>query len=61
MNAILFQPTGEVRKAHKGDMIMESDGGMLRWFTKESEKEHPIYTRHEIPAEVAERMLEEAK
>ena len=61
MNAILFQPTGEVRRPKKDDYFLHK--GMIYRASAElyDRKKYPIYARHEIPAEVAQRMMEEAK
>jgi hypothetical protein len=61
MNAVLFQPTGEVRRAVAGDWIMTRGKEFYLWFFDMSAAEYPIYTRHEISEEVAQRMMEEAK
>ena len=62
MNAILFQPTGEVRLAEPGEWFEDSFQGMFEQrITTATLYSHPIYTRHEISAEVAKRMMEEAK
>lgn len=53
-NAILFQPTGEVREADGNDFYL--DGGEI--CRGPSYYEHPIFTRHEISAEVAKKMME---
>jgi hypothetical protein len=61
MNAILFQPTGEVRYPKETEYFMDSEGLIrMACFGFEIE-EYPIYTRHEIPEEVAQRMMEEAE
>ena len=59
MNAILFQPTGEVRRARQDDWVLTPRGEFILWFWNKSETEYPIFTRHEIRAEVAQRMMEE--
>jgi len=59
MNSILFQPTGEVRYPKENECFMDSRGLIrVACFSFEIE-EYPIYTRHEISAEVAKRMMEE--
>jgi len=58
-NAILFQPTGEVRRAKQREWFKDSFEGMFeQCLTAETLYSHPIYTRHEIPAEVAKKMME---
>ena len=62
MNAILFQPTGEVRPVKHGELSMGIDGEIWVWPCELPSADHrSIFTRHEIPAEVAQRMMEEAK
>jgi len=62
MNAIVFIPTGEVRLAEPGEWFEDSFQGMFEQrITTATLYSHPIFTRHEIPAEVAQRMMEEAK
>jgi hypothetical protein len=62
MNAILFQPTGEVRSATENEWYMTRFGDVvLRLSNNPTVNEYPIFTRHEIPAEVAKRMMEEAR
>jgi hypothetical protein len=62
MNAILFQPTGEVRPPKKDEWFLYDIGNVFECahfdFTVEK---YPIYTRHELSKEVAQRMMEEAK
>ena len=66
MNAILFQPTGEVRPPKKGEWFLNRDDTpcLCSQFFETYCTSHnifPIFTRHEIPAEVAQRMMEEGK
>ncbi len=62
-NAILFIPTGEVRRARPGEWY-----GNIRMYGRTIEERqsdrptsmrYPIYTRHEIPAELGKKMMEE--
>ncbi len=48
MNAILFQPTGEVRRPKGSDWALMADGSFNQLY--DSIYEYPIYTRHEIEA-----------
>lgn len=50
MTAILFQPTGEVRRAEPGEWVMTPRGEFYLWFLATSQAAYPIYTRHEIEA-----------
>ena len=63
MNAILFQPTGEVRRAEPGEWYgnIRMHGRTIeeRQSDHSTSMRYPIYTRHEIPEEVAQRMMEE--
>ena len=47
MTAILFQPTGEVRRAEPGEWVMTPRGEFYLWFLATSQAAYPIYTRHE--------------
>jgi hypothetical protein len=60
-NAILFQPTGEVREAKPEEWYHFHGDIRQNMFVTETFYKYPIYTRHEIPAEMAKRMMEEAK
>jgi hypothetical protein len=59
MTAIVYIPTGEVRRARQDDWVLTPRGEFILWFWNKSETEYPIFTRHEIRAEVAQRMMEE--
>ena len=58
-NAILFQPTGEVRRAKPGEWFEDSYAGFFECrLTGSTTYSHPIFTRHEIPAELGKKMME---
>ena len=59
MNAIVFIPMGEVRKAKPGEKYLRYGDFLWNVWDTETEYPYPIYTRHEISAEVAQRMMEE--
>jgi len=59
--SILFQPTGEVRKAESLEWVYDGDSFWPNTDHSPTVFEYPIYTRHELPEEVAQRMMEEAK
>jgi len=59
-NAILFQPTGEVRRAKSGEWIFDGDVFVQVMNVKTIYK-YPIYTRHEIPEELEDRINEHTK
>jgi hypothetical protein len=61
MNAILFQPTGEVREAKPEEWCHFHGDIRQNTFVTETSYKYPIFTRHEISAEVAQRMFEEAR
>ena len=58
--SILFQPTGEYRKAQPGEWVFDGDV-FTQARSAETIYRYTIYTRHEISAEVAQRMMEEAR
>ena len=59
--SILFQPTGEVREAKPKEWYHFHGDIRQNTFVTETGYKYPIYTRHEISAEVAKRMMEEGK
>ncbi len=59
--SILFQPTGEVRKAQPEEWHYFHGDIRQNTFVTETDYGYPIYTHHEISAEVAQRMMEEEK
>ena len=61
MTAILFQPTGEVRRAEPGEWVMTPRGEFYLWFLATSQAPYPIYTRHEIPLDLVEKVEKEFK
>ena len=50
MNAILFQPTGEVREAKPEEWCHFHGDIRQNTFVTETSYKYPIYTRHEIEA-----------
>ena len=59
--SVLFQPTGEIRRAKPREWLCDGTVFAQNPLNGMTNYEYPIYTRHEIPAEVAQRMLEEAR
>lgn len=61
MTSILFQPTGEVRRAKRMEWYYRFGDFIQNTFGTETHYPYPIFTRHEIPAEVAKKMMEGEK
>ena len=61
MNSILFQPTGEVRPPKMGEAFETYQGTLMIADMDYKHVAFPIYTRHEIPAEVAKKIVEQNK
>jgi hypothetical protein len=49
-NAILFIPTGEVRRAKHGECLLHTTGDCIQNNSIETAFAYPILTRHEIEA-----------
>jgi len=60
MTAIVFKPTGEVRKAKPLEWVFDDNSFWQNRDCTETIRFYPIFTRHELPLDLVERMEKEA-